>query len=142
MMGVGGRVKPWAPMLNAALEDDILGGVARSQGDRLDALAIHPLVARRLVMGGPEVPLPFGNPPSLKSEVATQLGAGDAADYLNCTAQDISWLRARGSAEHSHAASGGIVPPKRCGGFERYLYHNSGDRGSIGAQAKGSVGRL
>lgn len=96
MTGVGGRAKPWAPMLNAALEGDIPGGVARSQGDRLDALAIHPLVARRMVMGGPEVSLPFGEPPSLTSDVATHMGAGGVADYLNCTAQDISWLRARG----------------------------------------------
>ena len=96
MMGVGGRAKPWAPMLNAALKGDIPGGVARSQGDRLDALAIHPLVARRMVMGGPEVSLPFGEPPSLTSDVAPHMGAGGVADYLNCTAQDISWLRARG----------------------------------------------
>lgn len=47
-------------------------------------------------MGGPKVSLPFGEPPSLTSDTVTQMGAGGAADYLNCTAQDISWLRARG----------------------------------------------
>lgn len=96
MLGVGGRSKPWAPMLNAALEGDIPGGVARSQGDRLDALAIHPLIARRLVMGGPGASFSFGDAPSLTRTASTQMGAGDVASYLNCTAQDISWLRARG----------------------------------------------
>lgn len=99
MVGVGGRAKPWLPIVSAALAGDIPGGFALSQGNRLDAIAIHPLIARRLVMGGPHAIGPFGVAPSLSSSESTQIGVGDAASYLNCTAQDISWLRARGHLE-------------------------------------------
>lgn len=99
MIGVGGRAKPWQPILSAALSGDIPGGFALSQGDRLDAISIHPLIARRLIMGGPHAVSPFGVEHSLSISRPTQIGVGDAASYLNCTAQDISWLRARGHLE-------------------------------------------
>lgn len=97
MQGVGGRQKPWSRILTAAIKGEIPGGVGYPQGGRLDAISIHPMTAYRLVMGGPGAASPFAHLQSPHSKYhSCKLGVAEAAAHLNCTAQDISFLRTRG----------------------------------------------
>lgn len=54
MRGVGGRPKPWARLLLAALDGKLPGGLRGAPGSKVINLTLHPVAARHLVMGGVE----------------------------------------------------------------------------------------
>lgn len=95
MQGVGGREKPWARIIQAALNGDLPGGVRRTHLDtKLVEHCIHPITARRLIMGGPFARTPFDfQDGDLGEHWRPHLSPGETALHLNCTAQDITWLR-------------------------------------------------
>lgn len=94
--GVGGREEPWGPVLIAAIRQKLPGGLRAVNLNGRTHLAVHEAAARAMIMGGPDAPSPyrFG---------VHQYGAfgrdwmvpGEVETYLNCTAQDVIWLRAR-----------------------------------------------
>ena len=94
--GVGGREKPWAPVLIAAIRQKLPGGLRIAKIQGRSHLAIHEAAARAMIMGGPKAPSPY-------SFGADDYGAfrrdwmtpSEAEAYLNCTAQDVIWLRSR-----------------------------------------------
>lgn len=97
-MAVGGRDKPWGPVLKAVLLGELpCGLVLASSPYQGDVLSIARITARAFVAGGPasQSPLAFsyqtlgvGGPPLMTP--------GEVMDYLNCSAVEISWLRERG----------------------------------------------
>lgn len=97
MRGVGGREKPWARVLRAALEGSIPGGLRGDPNGRMVDLQVHPVTARHLVMGGPSKETPFAfQLGDLSGWERAEVSPSEVEGYLNCTAQDVSWLVRRG----------------------------------------------
>jgi hypothetical protein len=94
---VGGRDKPWATVIKAALSRELPGGLvfAGSFHER-GTLSMARLAAREFVAGGPSSrsPLAFRYEAS-GSAAPPNMTPGEVMDYLNCSAVDISWLRER-----------------------------------------------
>lgn len=63
----------------------------------IGGLSLHPMIARGLVMGGPQYSGPF---PSLPGDIGPwrrpQMEPGEVCRYLNCAPDDLRWLKARG----------------------------------------------
>lgn len=97
MCGVGGRPKPWAKILEAAINGTLPGGLVQDDWwTPLGRLRVHKTTARLLIMGGPDHDGPYlANPvsPEIQSSL---MQSGEIERYLNCTAQDIRWLRSNG----------------------------------------------
>lgn len=95
MRGVGGRPKPWGRLIQAILNDDVPGGLAGSKDRPLVDLAVHPIVARELIMGGPGggqlYAFQVGDLAGWERE---EMCPREVEEHLNCTAQDVSWLKA------------------------------------------------
>lgn len=96
MQGIGGRPKPWARLLMAAVEGELPGGLRGRSCGRIVDLTVHPVTARHLLMGGTDDGRPFafqaGDPGHWERP---ELAPSEVEEHLNCTAQDISWLRSR-----------------------------------------------
>lgn len=97
MRGVGGREKPWARVLKAALEGSLPGGLSGDPKGRIIDLRVHPITARHLVMGGPTKETPYAlQPGDLSKWERAEITPSEVEGYLNCTAQDVSWLVRQG----------------------------------------------
>lgn len=95
MMGIGGRPKPWGRIIQALLSDGVPGGLVRVGDQRLVDLAVHPITARLLIMGGPGGGQTYAfQPGDLAGWERPDMAPSEAEEYLNCTAQDVGWLRA------------------------------------------------
>lgn len=95
-MGVGGREKPWGPVLGAWLAGTLPGGLADSAFFARPKLCVSDTVARSLVMGGPSVTPWFDFKPEQYGDLRRDwLSPGEAAVYLNCSAVEISFLLER-----------------------------------------------
>jgi hypothetical protein len=95
MMGVGGRPKPWGRLVQALLSDGVPGGLVRAGDKRLVDFGVHPLTARRLIMGGPKDGQPYAfQPGDLSGWERSEMMPFEVEEHLNCTAQDLSWLKA------------------------------------------------
>ncbi|MGX1766122.1 helix-turn-helix domain-containing protein [Brevundimonas sp. NPDC055300] len=96
MRGVGGRRKPWARLLRAALDGKLPGGLRGARGSKITDLTLHPVTARHLVMGGVEAGHPFEfQAGDLGQWERSDMASCEVEEYLNCTAQDVCWLRQR-----------------------------------------------
>lgn len=97
MQGVGGREKPWARVIQAGLTGDLPGGFRRERkGRELVHFTVHPITASRLIMGGPSAVTPFNfQDGDFGVHWRPDLSPGETELHLNCTAQDIAWLRSR-----------------------------------------------
>ncbi|CAN7457733.1 hypothetical protein [Caulobacter sp. LjRoot300] len=97
MRGVGGREKPWARVIQAGFDGDLPGGFRCDEATPgMLHLKVHPITARRLIMGGPSALTPFGfRPGDLGEYWRLDLTPGEVELHLNCTAQDVTWLRSR-----------------------------------------------
>lgn len=94
--GIGGREKPWLPVIAAGLDGKFPGGVGLLKtGDR-QCLAVHEAAARAVIMGGPDFQVPYNfSRAKYGSYYRNWLTPSETEDYLNCTAQDVIWLRNR-----------------------------------------------
>lgn len=101
MWGVGGREKPWARVLEAGLTGELPGGLRRDLNrPGLGNLRVHPVTATSLIMGGPDSNSPFAfSKGDYGQYLRLSLRPGEVEVYLNCTAQDVSWLRSRGDLQ-------------------------------------------
>jgi len=94
---VGGRDKPWGPVLKAALSGDLPGGLvlAGSYHQRW-VLSMARLTARDFIAGGPNSrpPLAFRYD-AVGIAVPPVMTPGEVMDYLNCSAVEIAWLKER-----------------------------------------------
>ena len=97
MQGVGGREKPWARVIQAGLSGALPGGFRANPTRRgLIHHMVHPITARRLIMGGPDAQTPFSfRDGDLGEHWRPDLSPGETELHLNCTAQDIMWLRSQ-----------------------------------------------
>lgn len=96
MCGVGGRPKPWAKIFEVAISGALAGGLVQDDWRTpLGQLRIHKMTARLLVMGGPDHDGPYRAHPMAPDNHVPLMQSGEVERYLNCTAQDISWLRAK-----------------------------------------------
>jgi hypothetical protein len=97
MQGVGGREKPWARVFQAGLNGDLPGGLWENPAKPgLIHYTVHPITARRLIMGGPSTQTPFNfQEGDLGEYWRPDLSPGEAELHLNCTAQDLMWLRSQ-----------------------------------------------
>lgn len=96
-MGVGGREKPWGPVLGAWLTGTLPGGLADGAVFARPKLCMPDTVARSLVMGGPSVHSWFDFKPEQYGDLWRDwLSPGETAAYLNCSAVEISFLLERG----------------------------------------------
>lgn len=91
--GVGGREKPWAPILLDGVLGRLPGGLFRwVEAGRL-RFGISQTTARALLMGGPCARAWYDFPRTSYGEFdRDELRPGEAAEYLNCSAVDLSWL--------------------------------------------------
>lgn len=95
--GVGGREKPWGPVIAAGINGKLPGSLRLIETETAYKLAIHDTTARAIVMGGPEAQMPYTFDPLQYGEYdRTWLAPFEVEEYLNCTAQDVVWLRNRG----------------------------------------------
>ncbi|WP_295219268.1 helix-turn-helix domain-containing protein [uncultured Brevundimonas sp.] len=112
-MGVGGRQKPWGPVLASWLNGSLPGGLVNVGQFGSPTLAIYTGVARTLVMGGPSSTPWFNFEPNDYEEFTRDwLSVGETAAHLNCSAVEISFL-----FERRH-----LLPIK---GVERTRYRRS-----------------
>lgn len=97
MQGVGGRPKPWARLLRAAVNGELPGGLRCGRLDnRIIDLRVHPVTARHILMGGSEAGRPFAfQAGDLAEWGREEMTPSEVEEHLNCTAQDVSWLRYR-----------------------------------------------
>ena len=96
-MGVGGREKPWGPVLAAWLAGSLPGGLANKSAFAPPVLSIPAVVARSLVMGGPAASPWFSFELEHYGELRRDwFSPGETAAYLNCSAVEISFLIERG----------------------------------------------
>lgn len=103
-MGVGGREKPWGPVLAAWLNGSLPGGLANDAVIGPPSLTISTAVARSLVMGGPTAVPWFGFQSEYYGDLRRDwLSPGETAVYLNCSAVEISFLLEKG---HLHPLVG------------------------------------
>lgn len=97
MSGVGGRPKPWAKIFEVAINGALAGSLVQDDWRTpLGKLRMHKMTARLLLMGGPDHDGPYRAHPTTPESQSPTLQSGEVERYLNCTAQDISWLRAKG----------------------------------------------
>lgn len=97
MWGVGGRPKPWAKVFEVAINGSLAGGLVQDDWRTpLGHLRIHKMTARLLIMGGPDHDGPYQANPVSPDIQSPLMQSGEVGRYLNCTAQDISWLRSKG----------------------------------------------
>jgi len=95
--GIGGREKPWGPVIAAGLNGKLPGELRLIETETAYMLAIHDAAARAVVMGGPDAQVPYIFPTLDYKEYGRDwLAPFEVEDYLNCTAQDVIWLRNRG----------------------------------------------
>lgn len=95
--GIGGREKPWAPVITAALRGKFPGGLKLLSTERHACLAVHEATARAILMGGPNAPSPYAyNHHEYGKFGRDWLTPSETESYLNCTAQDVIWLKNRG----------------------------------------------
>jgi hypothetical protein len=95
--GVGGREKPWSPVIAAGLDWKFPGGIGLLQKDNKQCLAVHEAAARAFIMGGPDFQAPYNfSANQYGGYYRDWLTPGETEEYLNCTAQDVIWLRNRG----------------------------------------------
>ncbi|MEN5229135.1 hypothetical protein [Brevundimonas naejangsanensis] len=96
-IGVGGREKPWGPVLAAWLTGSLPGGLADNSASAAPALSISATVARSLVMGGPSATPWFSFEPEQYGDLGRDwFSPGETIAYLNCSAVEISYLVERG----------------------------------------------
>lgn len=96
MRGVGGRPKPWARLLRAALDGKLPGGLRGAPGSKITDRTLHPVTARHLVMGGIDAGHPFEfHAGDLGQWERPDMTTSEVEEFLNCTAQDVCWLRQR-----------------------------------------------
>lgn len=96
LRGVGGREKPWAPIITAAITRRLPGGLRILKIEGRAHLAIHEATARAVIMGGPAAPSPYRFERHEYGVFGRDwMTPGEVETYLNCTAQDVIWLRAR-----------------------------------------------
>ncbi|WP_293827038.1 hypothetical protein [uncultured Brevundimonas sp.] len=96
LRGVGGREKPWAPIITAAIKGRLPGGLRILKIEGRSHLAVHGAAARAMIMGGPNAPSPYRFEPHEYGVFWRDwMTPGEVEAHLNCTAQDVSWLRAR-----------------------------------------------
>lgn len=97
MQGVGGRPKPWGRLLRAALNGDLPGGLRGGRPEnRVIDLRVHPVTARHILMGGSEGGHPFAfQTGDLAEWRREEMTSSEVEEHLNCTPQDVSWLRYR-----------------------------------------------
>lgn len=94
--GVGGRDKPWAPVLTLGLKGSLPGGLRWIAAGNRSQLAMDERVARALIMGGPESRSPYRFERRQYGDQGRDwFEPHEVETYLNCTAQDVSWLRQR-----------------------------------------------
>ena len=109
-MGVGGREKPWGPVLASWLSGSLPGGLVNVGDFGAPTLAIYTGVARTIVMGGPSSTPWFSFEFSDYNGFSrNRLSPGETAAHLNCSAVEMSYLRDNGH----------LLPIK---GEERTLY--------------------
>jgi len=98
MKAVGGREKPWAPVIMAGLAGYLPGGLVHVGSYFCPgALSMSRLTAEALIAGGPDVtsPLRFDyleygvTPPET-------MKPGAVVEFLNCSAVELAWLKERG----------------------------------------------
>lgn len=94
---VGGREKPWATVLQAALARELPGGlVFTSSYHERGTLSMARLSAREFVAGGPRFQSPLAFDYAAKTSAAPPvMTPGEVVDYLNCSAVELPWLRER-----------------------------------------------
>lgn len=96
-MGVGGREKPWGPVLAAWLTGSLPGGLANKSAFAPPVLSIPAAVARSLVMGGPSATPWFSFELEHYGDLRRDwFSPGETVAYLNCSAVEISYLVERG----------------------------------------------
>lgn len=92
-MGVGGREKPWGPVLAAWLRRQLPGGLTNDAVFGPPALSISATTARSLVMGGPLSASWLSFKPEQYGDLRRDwFSPGETAAYLNCSAVEISFL--------------------------------------------------
>jgi hypothetical protein len=95
--GVGGREKPWGPVLAAWLTGGLPGGLASNRKSGPPVLFISAAVARGLVMGGPSADPWFSFTFEQYGDLRRDwFSSGETAAYLNCSAVEISYLLEKG----------------------------------------------
>lgn len=95
--GVGGREKPWAPVVMAAINGKLDGLVGWSETGRGSSLVLNPVTARTLIMGGPDATAWFSfRKEDYGSFYRDWLKPGEVAERLNCSAVDLPFLEERG----------------------------------------------
>lgn len=103
-MGVGGREKPWGPILAAWLKGSLPGGLANDAVIGPPILSMSAAVARSLVMGGPSANPWFSFQPEHYGDLRRNwFSPGETAAYLNCSAVETSFLLEKG---HLHPLGG------------------------------------
>lgn len=103
-MGVGGREKPWGPILAAWLKGNLPGGLTNDAVIGPPLLSMSVAVARSLVMGGPSANPWFSFLPDHYGDLRRDwFSPGETAAYLNCSAVEISFLLEKG---HLHPLAG------------------------------------
>jgi hypothetical protein len=92
-MGVGGREKPWAPIILDGMLGRLPGELVRWVERGRLTYGIRRTTARALLMGGPEGRAWYQFPRTSYGEFdRDELKPGEVAEYLNCSAVDLSWL--------------------------------------------------
>lgn len=96
-VGVGGREKPWGPVLAAWLNGSLPGGLINVGHFGDPTLAIYTGVARTILMGGPSAaPWFCFESGDYKGFSRDWLSPGETAAHLNCSAVEISYLLKKG----------------------------------------------
>lgn len=91
--GVGGREKPWAPIILDGLLGRLPGDLVRWMERGRLTFGMSRTTARALMMGGPESRAWYHYPrASYGKFLRDEFQPYEAAEYLNCSAVDLSWL--------------------------------------------------
>lgn len=95
--GVGGRDKPWAPVVMAAINGELDGLIGWPRFSPGGSLMINPTTARTLIMGGPEATTWFSfEAGDYGRYYRDWLKPGEVIERLNCSAVDLRYLEAQG----------------------------------------------
>ncbi|MFN3535937.1 MAG: helix-turn-helix domain-containing protein [Brevundimonas sp.] len=97
LMGVGGREKPWGPVLAAGLNGCLPGGLTNGAVLGTPVFMISTAVANSLVMGGPSASPWLSFEPDHYGDLRRDwFSPGETVSYLNCSAVEISYLIDKG----------------------------------------------
>lgn len=118
--GVGGREKPWAPVVMAAINGKLDGLIGWPMSGLSATLRINPVTARTLIMGGPEASPWFSfKVDDYGAYYRDWLKPAEVIDQLNCAPVDLKILENRRLLRPKPKTECTVYPRERVDEFSR-----------------------